>query len=78
MEVSRKAIQSEIEGSLQRLGTEYVALYQIHCWDYDTPIEETMEALHDAMRAGKARYIGASAMWAWQFGKALHVAERHG
>lgn len=76
--LSRKAILSEIERSLQRLGTDYVDLYIIHRWDYTTPIEETMEALHDVVRAGKARYIGASAMWAWQFGKALHVAERHG
>jgi aryl-alcohol dehydrogenase-like predicted oxidoreductase len=76
--LSRKAILSEIDHSLQRLGTDYVDLYQIHRWDYDTPIEETMEALHDVVRAGKARYIGASAMWAWQFQKALHVAEKHG
>ena len=76
--LSRKAILSEIDHSLQRLGTEYVDLYIIHRWDYDTPIAETMEALHDVVKAGKARYIGASAMWAWQFGKALHVAEQHG
>ena len=76
--LSRKAILSEIDNSLQRLGTDYVDLYQIHRWDYETPIEETMEALHDVVRAGKARYIGASAMWAWQFQKALHVADRHG
>lgn len=76
--LSRKAILSEIEGSLQRLGTDYVDLYIIHRWDYETPIEETMEALHDVVRAGKARYIGASAMFAWQFQKALHVAEKHG
>jgi aryl-alcohol dehydrogenase-like predicted oxidoreductase len=76
--LSRKAILSEIEGSLRRLGTDYVDLYQIHRWDYGTPIEETMEALNDVVRSGKARYIGASAMWAWQFGKALHVAEKHG
>ncbi|HEY0735970.1 MAG TPA: aldo/keto reductase [Herpetosiphonaceae bacterium] len=76
--LSRKAILSEIEGSLKRLGTEYVDLYIIHRWDNHTPIEETMEALHDVVKAGKARYIGASAMWAWQFGKALHVAEKHG
>jgi 1-deoxyxylulose-5-phosphate synthase len=63
---------------LQRLGTEYVDLYQIHRWDCGTPIEETMEALHDVVKAGKARYIGASAMFAWQFQKALHVAETHG
>jgi aryl-alcohol dehydrogenase-like predicted oxidoreductase len=76
--LSRKAILSEIEGSLKRLGTDYVDLYIIHRWDYQTPIEETMEALHDVVKAGKARYIGASAMWAWQFQRALHGAERHG
>jgi aryl-alcohol dehydrogenase (NADP+) len=76
--LSRKAILSEIDNSLKRLGTEYVDLYIIHRWDYETPIEETMEALHDVVRAGKARYIGASAMFAWQFQKALHVAEKHG
>ena len=76
--LSHKAILSELDKSLQRLGTDYVDLYQIHRWDYHTPIEETMEALHDVVKAGKARYIGASAMWAWQFHKALHVAETHG
>lgn len=76
--LSRKAILSEIDKSLQRLGTDYVDLYLIHRWDYETPIEETMEALHDVVKAGKARYIGASAMFAWQFQKALHVAETHG
>jgi aryl-alcohol dehydrogenase-like predicted oxidoreductase len=76
--LSRKAILSEIDHSLRRLQTDYVDLYQIHRWDYETPIEETMEALNDVVRAGKARYIGASAMWAWQFQQALHVAERHG
>ncbi|MEO8606539.1 MAG: aldo/keto reductase [Chloroflexota bacterium] len=76
--LSRKAILSEIDKSLKRLGTDYVDLYQIHRWDYETPIEETMEALNDVVRAGKARYIGASAMFAWQFHKALHVAETHG
>jgi aryl-alcohol dehydrogenase-like predicted oxidoreductase len=76
--LSRKAILSEIDNSLKRLGTEYVDLYQIHRWDYDTPIEETMEALHDVVKAGKARYIGASSMFAWQFQKALHVAGEHG
>jgi aryl-alcohol dehydrogenase-like predicted oxidoreductase len=76
--LSRKAILSEIDHSLKRLGTDYVDLYQIHRWDYETPIEETMEALNDVVRAGKARYIGASSMWAWQFQKALHVAEQHG
>ena len=76
--LSRKAILNEIDASLKRLGTDYVDLYQIHRWDYETPIEETMEALNDIVRAGKARYIGASAMWAWQFQKALHVAEKYG
>jgi len=76
--LSRKAILSEIDKSLQRLQTDYVDLYQIHRWDYGTPIEETMEAMHDVVKAGKARYIGASAMWAWQFQKALHVAEKNG
>ena len=76
--LSRKAIMSEIDKSLKRLETDYVDLYQIHRWDYTTPIEETMEALHDVVKAGKARYIGASAMWAWQFQKALHVAEKNG
>ncbi|TJY41324.1 aldo/keto reductase [Cohnella pontilimi] len=75
--LSRKAIMSEIDKSLKRLGTDYVDLYQIHRWDYNTPIEETMEALHDVVKAGKARYIGASAMYAWQFLKALHVAEKN-
>ncbi|MFE8699955.1 aldo/keto reductase [Cytobacillus sp. FJAT-54145] len=76
--LSRKHIMSEIDKSLKRLGTDYVDLYQIHRWDYDTPIEETMEALHDIVKVGKARYIGASAMFAWQFQKALHTAERNG
>lgn len=76
--LSRKAIMSEIDHSLQRLGTDYVDLYQIHRWDYQTPIEETMEALHDVVKAGKARYIGASSMYAWQFLKALHTADVHG
>ncbi|HSB01482.1 MAG TPA: aldo/keto reductase [Anaerolineales bacterium] len=76
--LSRKAILSEIDNSLKRLGTDYVDLYQIHRWDYETPIEETMGALNDVVRAGKARYVGASAMWTWQFQKALHVAEKHG
>ncbi len=76
--LSRKAILSEIDHSLARLGTDYVDLYQIHRWDDTTPIAETMEALHDVVRAGKARYIGASAMWAWQFQQALHVAETRG
>jgi aryl-alcohol dehydrogenase-like predicted oxidoreductase len=76
--LSRKAIFSEIDASLKRLGTEYVDLYQIHRWDYDTSIEETLEALNDLVRAGKVRYIGASAMFAWQFQKALCIAEKHG
>lgn len=76
--LSRKAILSEIEHSLRRLGTDYVDLYQIHRWDYETPIEETLSALNDVVAAGKARYIGASAMWAWQFQKALYTAEKHG
>jgi aryl-alcohol dehydrogenase-like predicted oxidoreductase len=76
--LSRKAILSEIDQSLKRLGTDYVDLYQIHRWDYETPIEETMQALDDVVRAGKVRYIGASAMFAWQFQKALYAAEKHG
>ncbi|GAA0134453.1 aldo/keto reductase [Paenibacillus sp. YSY-4.3] len=76
--LSRKSIMSEIDKSLKRLGTDYVDLYQIHRWDYNTPIEETMEALHDVVKAGKARYIGASAMHAWQFLKANYIAERNG
>jgi len=76
--LSRKAIMSEIDKSLRRLGTDYVDLYQIHRWDPGTPIEETMQALHDVVKAGKARYIGASSMWAWQFAKAQHVAEANG
>ncbi|WP_158903710.1 aldo/keto reductase [Burkholderia sp. L27(2015)] len=76
--LSRKAIMAEINASLRRLGTDYVDLYQIHRWDYDTPIEETMEALHDVVKAGKALYIGASSMFAWQFSKALHVAKDNG
>ena len=76
--LSRKTILTEIDHSLRRLGTDYVDLYQIHRWDRRTPIEETLEALHDVVKAGKARYIGASSMWAWQFSKALHVSERNG
>jgi 1-deoxyxylulose-5-phosphate synthase len=75
--LSRKAIMNEIDNSLKRLGTDYVDLYIIHRWDYNTPIEETMSALHDVVKAGKARYIGASAMYAWQFQKALYTAEKH-
>lgn len=76
--LSRKAILSEIDQSLERLGMDYVDLYIIHRWDYDTPIEETMEALHEVVKSGKARYIGASAMFAWQFAKAQAVAEKNG
>jgi aryl-alcohol dehydrogenase-like predicted oxidoreductase len=76
--LSRKAILAEIDNSLRRLGTDYVDLYQIHRWDRSTPIEETLEALHDVVKAGKARYIGASSMWAWQFSKALYLADAHG
>src|SRR5579863_8432169 len=76
--LSRKHILSAIDASLERLDTDYVDLYQIHRWDGGTPIEETMEALHDVVRSGKARYIGASSMFAWQFAKAQTVADRHG
>ncbi len=76
--LSRKAIFAEIDNSLHRLGMDYVDLYQTHRWDYNTPIEETMEALHDVVKSGKARYIGASSMFAWQFAKALYVADLHG
>jgi aryl-alcohol dehydrogenase-like predicted oxidoreductase len=76
--LSRKAIMTEIDASLRRLGTDYVDLYQIHRWDPHTPVEETMEALHDVVKAGKARYLGASSMWAWQFAKAQSTAERRG
>ncbi len=76
--LSRKHIMDAIDASLRRLGTDYVDLYQIHRWDYETPIEETLEALHDVVKAGKARYIGASSMYAWQFAKALYLAERYG
>jgi 1-deoxyxylulose-5-phosphate synthase len=76
--LSRKHVLSAIDASLQRLGMDYVDLYQIHRWDKETPIEETMQAVHDVVRAGKARYIGASSMYAWQFARAQHVAERNG
>ncbi len=76
--LSRKAIMAEIDNSLRRLGTDYVDLYQIHRWDPEVPIEETLEALHDVVRAGKARYIGASSMYAWQFAQALYVADLNG
>lgn len=75
--LSRKHIMAQVDASLRRLGTDYIDLYQIHRWDYDTPIEETMEALHDCVKAGKVRYIGASSMFAWQFGKALYTADIH-
>jgi len=76
--LSRKAIMQEIDNSLRRLGTDYVDLYQIHRFDYQVPIEETLEALHDVVKAGKARYIGASSMYAWQFASMLHVARANG
>jgi aryl-alcohol dehydrogenase-like predicted oxidoreductase len=76
--LSRKGIMHEIDASLTRLGTDYVDLYQIHRWDGETPIEETLEALHDVVKAGKARYIGASSMWAWQFMKALAIQRANG
>jgi len=76
--LSRKAIMAAIDASLRRLGMEYVDLYQIHRWDYDVPIEETLEALHDVVQAGKARYIGASSMYSWQFCQALYLADQHG
>jgi 1-deoxyxylulose-5-phosphate synthase len=76
--LSRKHIMSSIDASLTRLGVDYVDLYQIHRWDYDTPVGETMQALHDVVRAGKARYIGASSMFAWQFAQAQYTARQHG
>ena len=76
--LSRRAIMNEIDASLRRLRMDHVDLYQIHRWDYGTPIEETLEALHDVVKAGKARYIGASSMHAWQFAKALSISERRG
>lgn len=76
--LSRKHIMSAIDASLHRLGMDYVDLYQIHRWDAETPIEETLEALHDVVKAGKARYIGASSMYAWQFAKALYLSDRRG
>ena len=76
--LSRKAIMEQIDASLRRLGTDYVDVYQIHRFDEDTPVEETMEALHDVVKAGKARYLGASSMYAWQFAKMQSVARRHG
>jgi aryl-alcohol dehydrogenase-like predicted oxidoreductase len=76
--LSRKAILYELDQSLRRLQTDYVDLYQIHRWDYETPIEETLETLHDAVKSGKVRYLGASSMHAWQFAQALYLADRHG
>ena len=76
--LSRKAIMTEVDHSLRRLGTDHIDLYQIHRFDHRTPIEETMEALHDVVKAGKVRYLGASSMWAWQFSKAQYTAELHG
>src|SRR5438067_4780204 len=76
--LSRKHIRHAIDDSLRRLGTDYVDLYQIHRFDSETPIEETLEALQDVVRAGKARYLGASSMWAWQFAKMLSASERRG
>lgn len=76
--LSRKQVFTEIDNSLKRLNTDYIDLYQIHRWDYTTPIEETLEALHDVVKSGKVRYIGASSMFAWQFAKALYTAELHG
>ena len=76
--LSRKAILTELDASLRRLGTDYVDLYQIHRWDPATPIEETLEALHDVVKAGKVRYVGASSMWAWQFAKSLYLADLRG
>jgi aryl-alcohol dehydrogenase-like predicted oxidoreductase len=75
--LSRKAIMTAVDDSLKRLGMDYIDLYQIHRFDHETPIEETLEALHDIVKAGKVRYIGASSMYAWQFGRALQLAERH-
>ena len=76
--LSRRAIMEQIDASLARLGTDYVDLYQIHRFDPDVPVEETMEALHDVVKAGKARYLGASSMWAWRFAKLQHAADTHG
>jgi 1-deoxyxylulose-5-phosphate synthase len=76
--LSRKALFTEVDASLARLGVDYIDLYQIHRFDYLTPIEETLEALHDIVKSGRVRYLGASSMWAWQFSKALYLADRHG
>jgi 1-deoxyxylulose-5-phosphate synthase len=76
--LSRKHIMDSVDGSLRRLGTDYIDLYQIHRWDYETPLEETLEALHDLVKAGKVRYIGASSMYAWQFARCLYTADLFG
>jgi 1-deoxyxylulose-5-phosphate synthase len=76
--LSRRAILEQVDGSLARLGTDYIDLLQIHRFDPEVPVEETMEALHDVVKAGKVRYLGASSMWAWQFAKMQHAAERNG
>ena len=76
--LSRKAVMEQVDASLTRLGTDYIDLYQIHRFDPDTPVEETMEALHDVVKAGKVRYLGASSMWAWQFATLQHAADLHG
>src|SRR6266498_5779613 len=76
--LSRKAIMTEIDNSRRRLGTDYVDLYQVHRWDRGTPVEETLQALHDLVSAGKTRYLGASSMYGWQFAKALYTADLHG
>ena len=76
--LSRRAVMEQVDASLARLGTDYIDLYQIHRFDPNTPVEETMEALHDVVKAGKVRYLGASSMWAWQFAKMQHTAEKHG
>jgi aryl-alcohol dehydrogenase-like predicted oxidoreductase len=76
--LSRRAIMEQVDASLKRLGTDYIDLYQIHRFDPDTPVEETMEALHDVIKSGKVRYLGASSMWAWQFAKMQHAADLHG
>jgi 1-deoxyxylulose-5-phosphate synthase len=76
--LSRKSIFREIDASLKRLGMDYVDLYQIHRWDYETPLEETLEALHDVVKSGRVRYLGASSMFAWQFARALYLADHHG
>jgi aryl-alcohol dehydrogenase (NADP+) len=76
--LSRKSLFTQVDDSLRRLAVDYIDLYQIHRFDRSTPLEETLEALHDIVKSGRVRYLGASSMWAWQFGKALHLAERHG